>query len=470
MRLARGLALAAVLAVSAAQAAPAGTPPVVQWCGGAEEAPADRTPDAVRAFQIHVIYAVPSGGPDRFAALVSPIATDVAAIDAWWRSQDPTRAPRFDLAAFDACPAAFARLDVSAVRLPHDAAFYASNQFELLRADLDAAGFTDPDKKYLVYYDGPPIPSPTGVYCGRTESGVLGGGRRAYSIVFLGGFCGATLGTGGPTTVTAAHELIHGLGALPTPASGPGPPHACPNDPGHPCDDPRDILYPQASTTASLDGLVLDSGRDDYYGHSGSWWDVRDSPFLARIGDADTGPPTAPSRFTATSRGSLVTLSWRPAEDDVGPVVYRVYRDGALLATSNLPVYRDTGAVAGATYRYAVRATDTAGFLSPRPSLRFTVGLGIVNANGVLVRDTVPPSSIGRIRPRATKTTVVLAWSRAHDQGGIRGYRVLRNGARYALVQRSPLRIPLARAHARWSIAAVDEAGNVGPASAIIVR
>jgi hypothetical protein len=45
---------------------------------------------------VHVVYAFPADGADRFATAASQIATDVAAIDAWWRREDPTRTPRFD--------------------------------------------------------------------------------------------------------------------------------------------------------------------------------------------------------------------------------------------------------------------------------------------------------------------------------------------------------------------------------------
>ncbi|MFN2468104.1 MAG: hypothetical protein ABR521_08275 [Gaiellaceae bacterium] len=38
-----------------------------------------------------------------------------------------------------------------------------------------------------------------------------------------------------------------------------------------------------------LGGAILDVGRDDYYGHSGAWWDVQDSPFLAHL-DAPAFP------------------------------------------------------------------------------------------------------------------------------------------------------------------------------------
>jgi hypothetical protein len=231
VRLARALLLVVLLIAAAPQAARAAAP-FTPWCGGGEEAAADRQPDAVSAFQIHVVYALPSDGTDRFAERVSLIDTDAAAMDVWWRGQDPTRTPRFDLHTFSACASIFGQLDVSFARLPHDGAFYGSTgeQYRLIRSDLDAAGFGDPDKKYLVYYDGPALAKGAGVVCGQSETGITEGGPSAYSIVYLGDFCASGLGVGGVATVTATHELIHGLNALVTP----GPPHPCPRDPGQP--------------------------------------------------------------------------------------------------------------------------------------------------------------------------------------------------------------------------------------------
>ena len=44
-----------------------------------------------------------------------------------------------------------------------------------------------------------------------------------------------------------------------------------------------DLLYPYVSSGATIANAVLDVGRDDYYGHSGSWWDVQDSPWLMHL-------------------------------------------------------------------------------------------------------------------------------------------------------------------------------------------
>ncbi|MEZ5102486.1 MAG: fibronectin type III domain-containing protein [Thermoleophilia bacterium] len=458
--------LFAVVAVLAWAGGAAGAGPTVTWCG-TDATAADR-PDAVAGLQWHVVYAYPADGLDRFGQLVSGIATDLSAIDQWWRGQDPTRTPRFDLADVPGCADAFGRLDVSHVQLPRAASVYAPIEGTLtgLASDLADAGLADPDKKYLVYYDGP---TSDPLRCGEANAGLPDrGGRDGYSVVFLG-VCSAQLGTAGASaTITAAHELIHGLDVLSrADASGVGPPHPCPGDAGHPCDTPTDVMYPTANGGDLITGKALDAGRDDYYGHAGGWWDAQDSGWLIRLDSPDTAPPTGPARLTVTSarasNGLFATVSWPRARDASG-VTYRLYLDGELFDALG-PGERKVSlaAVAGETHRYAVRAVDPGGLLGPRVEVRFRTGLGIVDDAGKLVRDTVPPPPVD-LRATTGPRGLTLRWKPVKDTGGpLKGYRVERNGRRFAVVTRTSIAIPAAKARGTWSVRAIDRAGNVGP-------
>jgi hypothetical protein len=234
------------------------------WCGSGETA-ADR-PDVVTAQQIHAVVAVPSDGADTFAADAGAVADDVATIDSWWQSQDPTRVPRFDLAAFGASTC----LDISFVRLPDTGATYTSvgagGAFDRISSELGQTGH--PYKDYLVYYDGPSVQTDV---CGT-------GGTRAFNtglsfaVVWMQGCSGV------PTATIAAHELLHALGAVPA-----GAPHACPGDTAHVCDSNQDIMYPTVTEGTQLSSLFLDYNHDDYYGHPGSWVDIQDSLWLHRL-------------------------------------------------------------------------------------------------------------------------------------------------------------------------------------------
>jgi hypothetical protein len=293
------------LAVGAAAlglARPAGaavTP--VTWCG-TDEVSANRLPnlEVSSARQIRVVYAIPAEGVDNFAQDASPITTDVAAIDAWWRGQDPARTPRFDLYPFPGCMTAFGGLDLGFVRLQRSGSDYvdaSSVKLELLATDL---GNSTPDSvKTFVYYDGP-IADPQ--VCGTSFTSPMSGGPLGFSFVFLQSDCYADLGQGGGLARVAAHELIHDLGAV-----SPAAPNDClPPNGGHVCDTATDIMYPYTYDGDTLGTAVLDVGRDDYYGHTGVWWDVQDSPWLTHL-------PQFSLAATALGPGKVAGVPGAPA-------------------------------------------------------------------------------------------------------------------------------------------------------------
>jgi len=296
----RALLAAALLACLAAAVA-ASPASAATWCGTDASAP-DRLPEAVAGRQVHVVYAFPSDGVDRFATDAGAIVGDLTAIDAWWRSQDPTRAPRFDLFAFPGCAPGLGGLDISRVQLPNTGAWYQplGERFSRLANDLAAppTALDNPGKKYLVYYDGPVDESRV---CGFSPVLPFNGGAGADSFIFLGSTCPQDLGSAGFLATAAAHELTHNLGALVFN----GPLHACPGDPGHPCDSDHDLMFP--FLRFPLSQLLLDSGHDDYYAHSGTWFDVQDSGWLAHVAD-----PQIPLAVTVAGSGTGSVASGEP--------------------------------------------------------------------------------------------------------------------------------------------------------------
>lgn len=223
----------------------------------------DRAP-ATAGRAIRMLYAYPSDGPDRSAALAAEMADDLAAIGEWWRSQDPTREPRFDVweSPCGATP------DIGVLRLPYTAASLEpiAGRAARITDAVVAAGTGSPFTKYLVYYDGPAESSVCGQGNGQADG-------QATAVVFIG-TCTAV-----PSALVAAHELLHALGGAPET----GPPNECPGSPHHVCDSPEDILSPYAPRRP-LSTTKLDVGRDDYYGHPGRWFDLRDSRWLRHVG------------------------------------------------------------------------------------------------------------------------------------------------------------------------------------------
>ena len=310
MTLARFAALVAAATAAVAawpSAVPAATVPTT-WCG-TDLASSDRKPDQVSAHQVGVVYAHPLGSTDNFASVASKIVTDLATVDAWWRTQDPTRTPRFDLFAFSGCSTRLGSLDLGHVTLPRDAAHYSPliAGWEHLADDLAGPpyGFSNRFKKYLVYYDGPRDEE---AVCGIADGNPFDG--ASYAQVYLQA-CFRDVGTGRVAATTAAHELLHTLGAVPA-----GAPHACFETGGHVCDRLDDLMYPSVSD-GPLDALVLDPGRDDYYGHSGSWFDLQDSFWLARL-DAPqlaltvsvAGPGRVASELPGIDCPGVCSIAW----------------------------------------------------------------------------------------------------------------------------------------------------------------
>ena len=77
---------------------------------------------------------------------------------------------------------------------------------------------------------------------------------------------------------------------------------------------------------------------------------------------SDGTPPSVPSGLrAATASATQINLAWTAATDNVGVAGYRVYRNGALIATATSPAYASTGLSQGATYSYTVAAFDAAG-------------------------------------------------------------------------------------------------------------
>lgn len=446
-----GLAtLAAVAVLAVATPAQASTP--VPWCGTSSSS-VDRLPDVIEAYSIHVSYIRPPGAPDRFAEFAPRIAGDVAAFDAWWRREDPTRAPRFDLFPAPGCASTFGSLDITSLQLP-DAVAGFDEAFDEIRRRLSVEnGFNTSDKVYLAYYDGPTGQTGNETVCGQGTRPSFG--RPGLAVVHLDS-CDAADGDA-LRPVVAIHELVHVLGAVALSA-----PSSCQR--GHVCDFDQDLMTAFLGGE-ELDWHVLDFGRDDYYGHSGSWPDLQDSTFLERLDSPDRAAPTAPDGLRVGDDPSgMLRFSWRPSTDDRGAVSYRVYQDGLFLRelTTTSVLLPDTGG----TSVLGVRAADPVGRLSAVTSARFRTGLGMVDAQGRLVRDTVRPPAIPRVTIRRTQRAIVLTWPGVRDGGGLSGYRV-RIGSRTLLVRKPAITIARAKVTGPVSIAALDRAGNVGPALVI---
>jgi hypothetical protein len=253
--------LLAALAAAAFAVAPGASAAV--WCG-TDQTAGDR-PDVSTGAQLHLIYAYPSDGGDSFPTFANEIATDVETADAWWRGQDPTRTPRFDFAALPGCTG----LDLGVVQLGLTSAQLAPSRGRY-SAIFRALPRFDRWKTVVVYYDGPVDELSL---CG-TGGGSTTTGSDSLAIVFVRSSCARSPSLRAAVLV---HELTHELGAPDGRER-----HPCPGDTGHVCDTDLDLMYPFLSVD-SIDELVLDAGRDDYYREGGTAFDLSTSQWLRHL-------------------------------------------------------------------------------------------------------------------------------------------------------------------------------------------
>jgi hypothetical protein len=90
---------------------------------------------------------------------------------------------------------------------------------------------------------------------------------------------------------------------------------------------------------------------------------------FGRFCPTDSTPPTAPTNLKATVGTDSVSLTWNASTDAGGSVAYDIYRNDRVIATVYGTTYADpVGTGTGGTYRYTVRAADTAGNRSASPA------------------------------------------------------------------------------------------------------
>ncbi|TMH84823.1 MAG: hypothetical protein E6H45_10580, partial [Betaproteobacteria bacterium] len=180
----------------------------------------------------------------------------------------------------------------------------------------------------------------------------------------------------------------------------------------------------------------------------------------------DTTPPSVPTGLRATAvSSSQINLSWAASSDNVGVSGYRVFRNGAQIATTSATSFPNTGLSPSTTYSYTVAAFDAAGNLSAQSSS--------ASATTPAPPDTTPPSVPTGLRATAVSSSQInLSWAASSDNVGVSGYRVFRDGAQIATTSATSFPNTGLSPSTTYSytVAAFDAAGNLSaqssPASA----
>ncbi len=226
----------------------------------------DRTrvdrPDEQTGFQIQALYVLPADGTDHFLDVNGTLPTSGDGWKGWFAGQTGGTKLRGDT--HDGEP------DIVYVRLEATAAEVRANTHRIADA-LRERGFDQPNKIYAIYYDGP------NDICGDGSS------AKGVATVYLqGDLCPGEVFTStaahpGYWSFVMMHELLHALGCVP-----PCAPNVSRERPAHVDDHPQDIMYYLSATHP----LILDVGRDDYYGHGREdCFDLARSPFLDPLPD-----------------------------------------------------------------------------------------------------------------------------------------------------------------------------------------
>ncbi len=205
---------------------------------GLEPPPAPEAPTVY----VQVVHAVPAGG-EPVPGIGDAIRHELGLVDAWYRSQTGGLSPRWALEATGAVEMRTVTLDMSRSEL--EEAQYLSTVVDSVRR----AGVADPDDLFVVYLDVGKFP------CGFTTG--------VYAFLMMAS-CNIYPSASTPdfpfgASYLTVHELTHAMGAVPSCA-----PHH--GNSGHVVDDNRDLLYAGPSQR-DWPNLMLDPGRDDYYGH-----------------------------------------------------------------------------------------------------------------------------------------------------------------------------------------------------------
>lgn len=259
----------------------------------------DRPDDTPGLYQVHVLYVTLKDRRDRRRDLDNSIVQSVKLFNNWLAGQTGGSTLRFDTYS--------AALDITYIPLNRtEAEFdaetrqkYPSSAYhrDYLEDVLRLAGYLQPGKLYLVYFDlihhhacgdaaWPPLlkGQVVVVYPNATPPGWYP--CAAHQL-------GVHLYTPGYLDLVALHEILHGLGFVPQCGL-----HQ--HKVGHSSDDRHDLMYQSEQNNDNLppDQLRLDPGNDDYYHHSiADCPDLADSAFLVPLPASPEPPPGWPPEW-----------------------------------------------------------------------------------------------------------------------------------------------------------------------------
>ena len=215
-------------------------------------------PDDDAGLQMHAVYVSCTDCPDNGLDVDGTLANSVGSFQNWFALRTGL-VLREDLYGGER--------DIGYFRMPMtmaEIAAWGALVVSVIYDSLHAAGFSDPDKKYLIYYSG---------YSNHACGGALIDGPA--SAMYLGGWqgrsvCGGTLFATSPLSApeywefAALHDFVHTLGYVDFHA-----PNHDPRSPAHTTDSCRDLMGGGNGPNGNSIGWCpdeVDVRNDDYFG------------------------------------------------------------------------------------------------------------------------------------------------------------------------------------------------------------
>jgi hypothetical protein len=396
--------------------------------------------DGVEGDRVQAIYARASDKSDRFssvAGLIRQYAADADyQINVAAGQSNQGRRIRY---VTDSCALSIASVTLTPA---------GDDSFSAMRSELEAKGFTRPDRKYLVWVD-----ASVGI-CGLGE--LFGDDQPTTANANNSGPMYARVDT--PCWGYAeAHELLHTLGAVQGSA-----PHS--TGAGHCFDENDTMCYTDTSGKAmtnacpSFPSWQVDCSLDDYFNASpvagaylSTHWNIANSSFLE--GAAPLPPPptislTAPSSFYA---GNVVGVRATPTIP-----AGRTYTIRWVSSRSDCKFFGSSGV--RSSFFCPVTAAGSGDI-----TVRVTDSLGMMNSASRTYRLTIPS------RPRATIASVGLSRTRIRRGASLTLTGKLIAASNHAGIVAMKVTIYYRRAGARsWTRLATRSTGRSGTFSLTI--
>ncbi len=175
----------------------------------------------------------------------------------------------------------------------------------------------------------------------------------------------------------------------------------------------------------------------------------------------DSVAPSVPGKPTSSAQTmTSITLNWTASTDNVALVGYRVFRNGALVASPTSTTYTDTGLTPQTSYSYTIAAYDSSGVMSAQSA---------ATPVSTLADNVAPSIPTGLKSSVSAGNNVTLNWTASTDNVAVTGYKIYRNGTQITTSSTNSIILTnTPSGTSNYSVAAYDAKGNTSAQTATV--